>query len=51
MSPNLYVLLDGALSFGAALAFCVWQLKSTARAKRERIAREQAQKDSRGEGD
>jgi hypothetical protein len=43
MNPNLYVLLDGALSFGVALAFCFQQLRSTERAKQQRIAREKAQ--------
>jgi hypothetical protein len=50
MSPTLYVLLDGGLSFGAVLAFCVWQLRSTERAKQQRIAREKAQRQASGDG-
>ena len=45
MSSNAYVLIDGLLSFGVVVAICVWQLRSTARAKAERIAREKALKE------
>jgi hypothetical protein len=45
MNPNLYGFLDGALAFGSILAFCFWQLRSTERAKQERIAREKAAKE------
>lgn len=40
MSSNLYVLLDGGLSFGVVVAICVWQLVSTRRAIRRRLERE-----------
>jgi hypothetical protein len=44
MSSNVYGLFDMALAFGAVLAICVWQLRSTERAKRERIEREKNRK-------
>ena len=47
MNSTVYVLFDGLLSFGVVVGFCVWQLASTQRAKKERIAREKA----RGEKD
>ncbi len=50
MGPNLYGLIDGALAFGAVVAFCIWQLRSTERAKQQRIAREKAAREKGGGG-
>jgi hypothetical protein len=46
MNPNVFGLFEGVLSFGVLLAFCVWQLRSTERAKQQRIAREKAQREA-----
>jgi len=40
MDPQNYGLVEMIFSFGVVLAFGVWQLVSTARAKRRRIERE-----------
>ena len=47
MGPGAYGLIDGALFFGVIVGFLVWQLISTDRAKKRRIAREQAAKEGR----
>ena len=46
MSSNAYGLIDMGLAFGAVVAICVWQLRSTARAKQQRIAREKARREN-----
>lgn len=46
MDPQYYGLVEMAFSLGLVLAFGVWQLVSTARAKRRRIEREQREKAS-----
>jgi len=34
MSPALYAFFDMGLSFGVVLAFCIWELRSLARAEK-----------------
>jgi hypothetical protein len=49
MGPGTYVLLDGGLSFGVLVLFCVWQLISTDRARKRRIEREKAAREGKEE--
>jgi hypothetical protein len=44
MDPQYYGLVEMTFSFGLMLAFGVWQLVSTARAKRRRIEREKRER-------
>ena len=40
-----FIVVELVLVFGGVLAFAVWQLRDVAKARAERIAREQAQHD------
>ncbi len=44
MDARYYGLVEMLLSFGVVLAFCFWQLRSVAKAKRKRLERERAER-------
>jgi hypothetical protein len=44
MDARYYGLVEMLLSFGVVLAFCFWQLHSVAKAKKERLERERAER-------
>lgn len=43
MDPGYYGLVEMLLFFGLILAFCLWQLYSVSRAKKQRIERERSE--------
>ena len=46
MDPKYYGLVEMLLSFGVVLAFCIWQLRSTARAAKRTKERESRRESS-----